>query len=195
MALDDIRPKAGNDPRSGKHLPARFSDYTGTDVGRAPGRKQAGCTLGGKAEGAHPPSPASPKTAALGPHRDPHPPRPAPPPGGCTRRHSHPEKKEIEAAGPGPCPGARKPRDAANPAERLGCPPRAPGAAHPGPNLAPRPGSPSRCRSPLAPPRRPRAPPADVTARGRGPPPIKGAAGGATAGLCARVCRSVPRTA
>lgn len=52
--------------------------------------------------------------------------------------------------------------------ERLGCPPRAPRAAHPGRNLAPRPGSPSRCRSPLAPPRRPRAPPADVTERGRG---------------------------
>lgn len=112
-------------------------------------------TRGQRRRAPTPPSPASSKTAALGPHRDPHPPRPAAPPRGCTRRHSHPEKEEIEAAGPGPCPGGREPRDAANPTGKAGLP--TPGT----PRSPPRPEPRAAPRLPLAVPQSPRpaAPP------------------------------------
>ena len=118
----------------------------------------------------------------------------------------HPLPAVAPAAIPTPKRRRSRPRarDPAREAGSLGTPqtPRKGWAAHLGHPAQPTPARTSR-RAP-APPRGAAVPsplrvapaPRPLTSpRGGGAPPIKGAAGGATAGLCARVRRPVPRTA
>ena len=110
-----------------------------------------------------PPSSPPPRRPSSAPARDPHSPRPAAPPSAYSRRDPHPGKKEPEASGRDrPGDGNAPHRDPARTAAGR-------------PHLAPRPGSPSRCRSP-------RAAPA-VTSQRRGPRLKRRGPGGG--GVCA----------